>query len=67
MQGGKGGEIMNRSKKYAIEAAKEITIAFVSNNETCASQEMGEEVGDFFQAVYKKVEEIAKDVPELKD
>ena len=57
---------MDRSKKFAIEAAKEITIAFLANNNLHATTETGEDVGDFFQAVYAKVGEIARDVPEFR-
>ena len=63
--GEKGGEIMDRSKKYAIEAAKEITVAVMSEGNLRVDKAGGESVGDFFQAVYSKIEEIAKDVTGL--
>ncbi len=52
---------MDRSKKkYAIEAAKEITVAVMSEGNLRVDKAGGESVGDFFQAVYSKIEEIAK-------
>lgn len=56
---------MDRSKKYAIDAAKDITMAMVCEGNIRVDKFGGESVGDFFQAVYSKIEEIAKDVPGL--
>ena len=53
---------MDRSKKYAIEAAKEITVAVMSEGNLRVDKAGGESVGDFFQAVYSKIEEIAKEI-----
>lgn len=58
---------MDRSKRYALDAAKDITVALVGEGNIRADGIGGTSVGDFFQAVYKKIEETAKDVPGLKD
>lgn len=56
---------MDRSKKYAIDAAKEITVALMAEGNLRVDKSGGESAGDFFQAIYSKIEEIAKDVPGL--
>lgn len=56
---------MDRSKRYAIDAAKEITVALMAEGNIRVDKEGGDSVGDFFQAVYSKIEEIAKDIPNL--
>lgn len=53
---------MQKPQKYAIDTAKEITIALLQNTQAYSTGEGGESVGDFFQAVYRKVLEIAKEV-----
>lgn len=53
---------MRQTEKYAIDAAKEITIALLQNTQAHPNKAGGENVGDFFQAVYSKVLEIAKEV-----
>lgn len=53
---------MRHTEKYAIDAAKEITVALLQNTQVHTNREGGENVGDFFQAVYAKVLEIAKNV-----
>ncbi len=53
---------MNRPKQYAIDAAKEITIAAMSSTESSAPWMSDETVAEFFETVYKKVLEIAEDV-----
>ncbi len=53
---------MNRPKQYAIDAAKEITIAAMSSTENAAPWMCAENVAEFFEAVYNKILEIAEDV-----
>lgn len=53
---------MTRASKYALDAAKEITVARMSNTNISANKAGGESVADFFEAIYTKVLEIAKDV-----
>ena len=50
---------MSRAVNYALEAAKEITIARVSNTNLSVTKEGGERVADFYEAVYNKILEIA--------
>lgn len=57
----KGGENMDRSDRYALDAAKEMTIAKLSNANITINSESGKHVADFFEEIYKKVSEIAKE------
>ena len=52
---------MQKAQKYAIDAAKEITITLLQNTQSYSTGDGGESVGNFFQAVYRKVLEIAKE------
>ena len=56
----KGDEIVTRSERYAIDAAKEIVIAKMSNSSLVANKENGENVAEFFESIYKKIVELAK-------
>lgn len=51
---------MTRSERYAIDAAKEIVIAKMSNSSLVANKENGENVAEFFESIYKKMVELAK-------
>lgn len=51
---------MDRAVSYALDAAKEITIACVSNETTPVCKDGGELVADFYEAIYEKILEIAK-------
>ncbi len=51
---------MDRMEKYALDAAREITIARVSNTTLTISGQTGEQVGDFLEAIYKKILKIQK-------
>lgn len=53
---------MDRSDRYALDAAKEMTIAKLSNANIIINSESGKNVADFFEEIYKKVSEIAKKV-----
>ena len=55
---------MIRPEKEAFQAAKEIVIAKMSNSTLSISEKTGQTVGDYFQEIYKKVLEIAKDIKE---
>ena len=55
---------MNKPKEYAIEAAKEITVSALSGNPNVDPWQCGETVAEFFETVYNKVLEIAKDIQE---
>lgn len=50
--------------RYAFDVAKEITVAIVKDLDIRVDSESGAKVGDFFQSVYEKVVEIAKNVPD---
>lgn len=52
---------MDRAKTYALDAAKEITISRVSNTTLGISKDGGEQVASFYEAIFKKVYELAKD------
>ena len=51
---------MTRESSFALDAAKEITIARVSNATVSPNKEGGENVAEFFEAIYNKVLELAK-------
>ena len=53
---------MNRASKYALDAAKEITVSRMSDTNIVVCKEGGEAVADFFEAIYNKILEVAKDV-----
>lgn len=50
---------MRRAMERALNAATEITVARVSNSTTVPNQTSGEQVADFFEAVYNRIYEIA--------
>lgn len=52
---------MDRAKTYALDAAKEITASRVSNTTAGVNELGGKNVADFFEAVFKKIYELAKD------
>lgn len=52
---------MDRTKTFALDAAKEITVSRVSNTNLCINKDGGEDVADFYEAIFKKVYELAKD------
>ncbi|WP_301092486.1 hypothetical protein [Thomasclavelia cocleata] len=52
---------MTATEKYALDIAKEITIAKLSKSSpTTTDQKSGEEIGEMFKAIYFKVLETAK-------
>lgn len=46
---------MDHDLRYALDAAKEITVAKMSNSETRANKSGGEDVAGFYEAVFKKI------------
>ena len=52
---------MDRTKTFALAIANEITVSRVSNTNLGISKEVGEDVADFYEAIFKKVYELAKD------
>lgn len=52
---------MTRASKYALDVAKEITVARMSNTAITPDKNGGENVADFFEVIYNKIFEIAKD------
>lgn len=52
---------MDRAKTYALEAAKDITVSRVSNTNLGINKDGGEQVAAFYEAIFKKVYELAKD------
>lgn len=53
--------VYSPENKYALDAAKEITIARMSNVDCGVTKENGEDVADFFEAVYRKIVQLAKE------
>lgn len=52
---------MNRPHDYAVEAAKEITIAAMQHSGDRTPWLNGDNVASFFETVYNKIYEIAKE------
>ncbi len=52
---------MDRTKTFALDVAKEITVSRVSNTNLVISKDGGEDIADFYEAIFKKVYELAKD------
>ena len=52
---------MDRAKAYALDAAKEITVSRVSNTTTGVNDIGGKNVADFYEAIFNKVYELAKE------
>lgn len=51
---------MDHAMRYALDAAKEITIAKMGNSETRANKEGGKSVAEFYEEVFKKILELEK-------
>ena len=51
---------MTRAEQFALDAAKEIMIARVGNTNLSISKEGGEQIADCYEAIYKKLLELAK-------
>lgn len=51
---------MSRERSFALEAAKEITIAHVGNSNVVPCQVSGEQVAEYYEEVFKKILELAK-------
>lgn len=51
---------MTGCQKYALDAAKEITIAKLNSSDMAPTENNGKNVANFFEAVYKKVLELAE-------
>lgn len=52
---------MRPSSKFALEAAKEITVARMSNVNISATQNGGESVAAFYEAFFRKINELARE------
>lgn len=52
---------MNRSQTFALEAAKEITIAKVTGSTFDLNKLGGEQVADFLEAIYNRILTLAKE------
>lgn len=52
---------MDNPHVYALDAAKEITVARVQCSNSGAVKASGESAADFYEAVYRKVLELAKE------
>lgn len=52
---------MDRSTTYALDAAKEITIARVSNATTVPNKDAGEQVADFYEEIFNRIKKIAQE------
>ncbi len=50
---------MSDTKKYAVDVAKEITIAHLNNaNSGNAYKEIGRDIGEMYEEIFNKVYEI---------
>lgn len=52
---------MDNANVYALDAAKEITIARMTNVSIAANKVGGENVAEFYETVYRKILELAKE------
>lgn len=52
---------MDGISRVAFDAAKEITISYLNGATSPACKETGEDIADFFEAVYSRALKIAKD------
>lgn len=52
---------MTSAQEYALNAAKEITVARMSNTNLSIGKDGGDHVAEFFEAIYKTVLELAKE------
>lgn len=52
---------MRDSQQFALQTAKEITIAALQNCKEQVSCNLGENAAQYFETVYQKVLELAKD------
>lgn len=50
---------MDSTLKYALDAAKEITIARMENSSIATSKNGGKAVADFYEEVFKKIQKLA--------
>lgn len=55
---------MNRPETRAFEVTTEIVVSKMSNSNLSVSKDNGILVGEYFQEIYKKVLEVAKDINE---
>lgn len=55
---------MSMIEKVAFDATKEIVVAAMPTLTRHMYDEIGIETGEFFQEIYKKVLEVAKDIKE---
>lgn len=51
---------MSRESHFALEAAKEITIAHVGSTNLIPSKDAGKQVAEYYEEVFKKILELAK-------
>lgn len=52
---------MESTLKYALDAAKEITIAKVSNSNVTATKDGGKNVSEFYQEVFDKILDLSRE------
>lgn len=52
--------ITNNPELLAFKTAKEIVVAKMANTDRCTDGATGELVGEYFEAIYNKLLEIAK-------
>lgn len=50
---------MTSAQKYAMEIAREVTIARAGNSSIAVNAEAGKDMGDYFEQIYKKAYELA--------
>ena len=51
---------MDPIKRYALDIAKEIVVAKMSNSTIHPNKENGVQVADFFEEIYKRVLDLSK-------
>ncbi len=53
---------MDNAEKYALDAAKEITISRMSNANIRVDKSGGADVAAFYEEIFKKIRELAKSI-----
>ena len=53
---------MNRPKRTAFDITSKLVEARLSNTNSSINLATGQEVGEYFQAIYEKISEIAENI-----
>lgn len=52
---------MESTLKYALDAAKEITVAKLSNSNVAATKDGGKNVAEFYQEIFEKIRDLSRE------